>query len=491
MLEHALKLASVGLPVFPCIARSKAPATKSGFLAATLDEEKIRNWWTSKPTCNIGVAVPEGIIVVDVDAGAYEHLADSTETFLPLTVSASTPGKGGGKHLWYLLPPGVRVTPKIKIIDGVDIRTTGSYVVAPPSIHPMGGTYVWDDDYLPERQHLVMCPEWIVSACLMPTQDEDKNRVDLIEMMKGLAPGTRQVGLFRAACSMRARGFLKDEAKIVLQELARVSEGKGYDKWPNINALVKRVWGRYEQSRAVDDKKLWTLDELISADLGNVDWFVDDVLSSGLALVYADEKVGKSVAVANLSISLATRERVWGRYNVPKARGVLYLDLEQSPIHAQARWRKMLDGRTPPNNLRVKFEWPRMDEGGLDKLKETLRAEPDIDLVVIDIWSLFKPLDAQVGTGNAYDSDYAMFEPMKKLAAEYNVCVMLVHHTNKQGTYSGSRATGGTMDYLFRIDRELDSDLAVVEMGGKNVEHRTVGMRFDTEKMRFNWVSGG
>ena len=269
-----------------------------------------------------------------------------------------------------------------------------------------------------------------------------------------------------------------------------MSEGNGYDKWPNINALVKRVWGKYEQSRAVDDQKLWTLDELISADLGNIDWFVDDVLSSGLALVYADEKVGKSVAVANLSISLATGERVWGRYPVKRPRGVLYLDLEQAPIHAQSRWRKMLDGRTPPSNLRVKFEWPRIDEGGLEKLKETLRAEPDIDLVVIDIWSLFKPLSAQ-DTGNAYDADYAMFEPLKKMANEYNICVMLVHHTNKQGTYSGSRATGGTMDYSFRIDREDDSDLAMIEFKGKNVEHRKVGMRFDTEKMRFNWVTGG
>jgi hypothetical protein len=487
--ESALWWVGHGLSVFPLIPRSKAPAISNGFLGATLDTNKVRLWWDKNPSYGVGVAVPDGIIVTDFDALAHEHLMDTVDMTLPDTFHTCTPGKGGGRHFWWRLPVGVVIPPRVKAMPGLDIRTKGSYVVSPPSEHPDGGLYQWGDLEALETfdpNLLPLCPAWVIEACVsQPGAPEgQKERVNLLSMLRGIEPGARQVGLFRAACSMRSRGFEAEEAYVILDGISKSSEGAGYGKWPDLSRLIKRVWKHYDGSNRVGTGKLWTLDELLSTDLGDVNWFVDDLLGPGLALVWADEKVGKSSAIACLAKDIATRERVWGKYVVPKARGVLYLDLEQDVMFGQRRWRKILDGRTPPSNLRVKFEWPRMDEGGMDEIEDILRMESDIDVVVIDVFSLFRPLGATEGN-NAYDSDYKLLDTIKKKAKQYGVLFIVIHHTNKQGDASGSRAMKGAPDYLFEVRREPSSTMGTIDVNGKNIEARKLAMSVDLEA--FTW----
>jgi len=488
-LETALWWVDRGLAVFPLIPRSKAPAISNGFLGATMDKGKVRAWWGKNHTYGVGVAVPDGVIVTDFDALAHEHLLDTVDMSIPDTFHTRTPGKGGGMHFWWRLPDGLVVPPRVKVMPGLDIRTKGSYVVSPPSEHPDGGVYEWGDESLLEAfslETLPMCPAWVIEASVSQAvpYEGQREKVNLLTMLRGIEPGARQVGLFRAACSMRSRGFEAEEALVILDGIAKSSEGAGYGKWPDLPRLIKRVWKHYDGSRRVNQGKLWTLDELMATDFGDVNWFVEDLLGPGLALVWSDEKVGKSGCMSCLAKDLATREKVWGRYVVPKARGILYLDLEQSPMFGQRRWRKILDGRTPPSNLRVKFDWPRMDEGGMDEIEDILRMESDIDVVVIDVFSLFRPLGVTPGN-NAYDSDYELLKMIKKKATEYGVLFIVVHHTNKQGDASGSRAMKGAPDYLFELRREPGGSAAVIDVNGKNIEARKLNMHVDMEK--FAW----
>jgi len=485
--ESALWLASRGLPVFPIIPKSKAPATKDGFYSATLDPDRIRKWWEQKQY-SIGVAVPHDIIVVDFDANAHEHIRDSSDMELPETWVTVTPGKGGGRHYWYRLPIGMKIPPMVKAMEGMDIRTEGSYVLVPPSGHPDGGVYSWEDAGVVEDmfpKDFPWCPKWVVEACLTAKEDPArKERISLVNMLQGIEPGSRQVGLFRAACSMRARGFEREEAEIILDGIARSSEGTGYKKFPDIKKIITRVWKRYEEQRRKDSGKMWTLPELLAADLGSVNWFVEDLFAPGLAIVYSDEKVGKSGMMAQVALSLATRQKVWDYFSVPKARGVLYLDLEQDTLMGQNRWRKILDGRTPPQNLRVQFEWPRMFDGGLEQLREALQANPDIEIVVIDIWGRFRPMQDTAGT-NAYYQDDELLAQMKQVSKEYGCLVVIVHHTNKDGDVSGSRAMKSNPDYVIELQREQSSRIGGANIKGKNIPAYKI--LFDVDMKKFSW----
>jgi len=56
VIDHALRLAARGVPVFPC-KQDKKPHTARGFKDASTDAEIIRAWWDKHPDALIGVPV--------------------------------------------------------------------------------------------------------------------------------------------------------------------------------------------------------------------------------------------------------------------------------------------------------------------------------------------------------------------------------------------------------------------------------------------------
>ena len=68
MLCVALQLAKRGLRVFPCLPRSKLPATPDGCKSASQDPSTIKHWWGAEPAYNVAIATGvSGIFAVDVD----------------------------------------------------------------------------------------------------------------------------------------------------------------------------------------------------------------------------------------------------------------------------------------------------------------------------------------------------------------------------------------------------------------------------------------
>ncbi len=62
----AQRYAQHGLAVFPLKMRDKVPVTSIGFKDATTDKEQIERWFADGDR-NIGIALPEHIVVLDID----------------------------------------------------------------------------------------------------------------------------------------------------------------------------------------------------------------------------------------------------------------------------------------------------------------------------------------------------------------------------------------------------------------------------------------
>ncbi len=129
MIESALAYATWGWPVFPLKPGAKVPVTEHGFLDATTDPEQIRRWWEANPSYNVGLACGEkaGITVIDVDG--KEGIASSKSIMTPDTRVIKTPR---GYHLYFVYNPEFHTG--ADFLPGIDVRTDGGYVVAPPSI---------------------------------------------------------------------------------------------------------------------------------------------------------------------------------------------------------------------------------------------------------------------------------------------------------------------------------------------------------------------
>src|SRR5215813_8570990 len=148
MLRSALTFAKKGLCVFPCLKRDKRPAVANGVNAATTNAEIIQQWWRQLPAANIGVATgkPSGIFVVDVDgvdAEAELRKLEAQHGALPPTIEVIT---ARGRHVYFKMPAAPIRNSAGKLGPGLDIRATGGYVLAPPSIHPTGRRYAWSVD---------------------------------------------------------------------------------------------------------------------------------------------------------------------------------------------------------------------------------------------------------------------------------------------------------------------------------------------------------
>jgi hypothetical protein len=72
-----------------------------------------------------------------------------------------------------------------------------------------------------------------------------------------------------------------------------------------------------------------------------------------------------------------------------------------------------------------------MDEGGAEALERWLEAHPDTRLVVVDILKRVRPRTSP--NRSVYEADYEALETMQRLAAEFKVSILVVHHLRKLG----------------------------------------------------------
>jgi hypothetical protein len=123
---------------------------------------------------------------------------------------------GGGAHIYLAYPPSVIIRNSVKkIAAGIDIRGTGGYVVAPPSLHESGGHYTWLD----ELRTPAPAPPWLLAKIAAAARGG--RTVTTGGSGDGGAPipgGGRNDALAAIAGRMRWAGLTTDEILPLLQQ---------------------------------------------------------------------------------------------------------------------------------------------------------------------------------------------------------------------------------------------------------------------------------
>lgn len=473
-------------PVFPVKVGGKAPLTEHGFKDATTDAGQVRDWWTRWPKANIGIPIPAGHLVMDVDSDDALHMLKAQDLPLPSTVMAKTPR---GRHIWYTLDEDVK--PSVGMLPGIDIRAPGSYVVVPPSVTHDGLKYEWIVN--PKAEHFCECPLWLLEMAQETRLSESgtDGRVEPESVLEGVSEGSRDNTLFRYACRLRSLNYKRAEAEVLVGHAAAscsppMSHTVAVQK-------VESAW-KYEPNREPEseDVKIWSMGEFMSAQFPDPFWLIDELLPEGLTLLYSRSKAGKSFLVGKLCQNIANGEWALGRYQTAGCE-ILYLDLEQSEGLAQKRWEAVIGGSPMPHRLSPVFKWPRMGEGGLKKLDEYLAEHATCRLVVIDVLSMFWP-DDQKSNGNAYHWEYKQLSSIRDVAHKHGANITLIHHTKKGSSTdpldmaSGTRAMTGVPDTIWVLSRESGNQNGKLMVTGKNVVEQTVPMSFDPYSG--GWVYG-
>lgn len=109
------------------------------------DWDLLRSVFDHEDTTGIGILTTWPYVVVDIDGedGAKQWaqmlgMPFEGDWVLPDVTWAALTGRG--LHLWYASP---QPTGTIKLGSKLDLKGTGGYVAAPPSLHPDGHVYKW------------------------------------------------------------------------------------------------------------------------------------------------------------------------------------------------------------------------------------------------------------------------------------------------------------------------------------------------------------
>lgn len=211
LAEAAERYASMGWAVFPLRPRGKEPRTKNGVKDACADVEQVRAFWARYPDSNIGIAMGEpsgGIVAIDADVDP-EAGKDGVDTIsewerahgeLPETACSLT-GRDG-YHMLYRME-GVRNS--VNADAAVDIRSTGGYIVAPPSVHPNGRSYAWECD---PSEYPVADADDNVRAFVASVQPAKSEGGERRRFERGaVGEGGRNDYLYRYGCGLRAKSI--------------------------------------------------------------------------------------------------------------------------------------------------------------------------------------------------------------------------------------------------------------------------------------------
>ena len=230
-IVEALKFAKLGWAVIPihfvnenrcscgnksCSSVAKHPLTRNGSKDGSKDIATICNWWTKWPKANIGIVTGKssGLFVIDVDprhGGDRSWKQWSTDHKIPKTAMVNS--GGGGYHLYFKSSSDMEILPnRANILQGVDCRGQGGYIIAPGSLHASGIPYLWSEDTGPDS--LTKAPTSILELATK------KIKVEKQQGSKATIPGgSRNTTLASLAGSLKRRGILNDALENALSSI--------------------------------------------------------------------------------------------------------------------------------------------------------------------------------------------------------------------------------------------------------------------------------
>jgi hypothetical protein len=123
-----------------CGGVGKHPLTPHGLNDATGDPARLARWWRRWPQANIGLVTGEFVDVLDIDGPAGRAALRCFAADHDFRLDGPLAQTGSGWH-YHLAPTGSGN--RAGLLEQVDWRGRGGYVVAPPSRHATGRHYRW------------------------------------------------------------------------------------------------------------------------------------------------------------------------------------------------------------------------------------------------------------------------------------------------------------------------------------------------------------
>lgn len=486
--EWALTYADMGLAVFPLRPKDKRPATENGCKAATTNKQQIADWWDRHPECNIGIATggsSGGLVVIDLDVdenkgiNGYEVLKEWQQKNGDLPESWQSITGRGGYHLFYR-DSAVNQN-RVGLYEGVDIRGEGGYIVAPPSIHPNGHRYEWEQE--PGEYELAQADNRVVNFLAGPVTEEWEKQP--FKAPKTIPEGERTSTMVRLIGSLKAKG-LDDEA---IQAAVRAENEKkcvppltDQELEKTVFPALSRVWEPTAPYKAVYDggkfrqSKNHSLEMVAmdGAEEKSPDWLISDYMPKyQITSLAGDGGSGKTTVWCALAAAVSSGKKSFMESFLPDDWGngapakVMFFSAEDSFEYTLKR-RLRKNGAKLQNILSIdiaddRFQDIKFNSLFLEQLLDKYRPA----LCIFDPIQAFVPPDIRMGDRNAMRNCLA---PLIGYGEKYGITFLIVEHANKQSGVWGRKRIADSAD-IWDISRSVIMAGETNEKGIRYLSH--------------------
>lgn len=271
--------------------------------------------------------------------------------------------------------------------------------------------------------------------------------------------------------------------------------GKDVSEWFDAGGTAAELYALAEAAGVWEPKsaeepdrfpRQYTADQLEHAVFPPIKYVVAGLVTEGLTILAARPKLGKSWMGLDLSIAVSYGGVALGNISVEQG-DVLYAAMEDNERRFQKRMRNMLRNPGWPKRLTIWHDMPRLDAGGIEALEAWIKSVPKGRLIILDTWAKIRGTRSMRDT--TYEGDYAAMAALHKLASDYGIAILVIHHTRKAesdeaiDSISGTLGLAGAADSVLVITRTPKG--TTLYATGRDIEEQEIAVEFEKDLCRW------
>lgn len=301
----------------------------------------VENWFRSLSGAGVGAVTGRisNIIVLDVESYCPTPIEEILRKYPTQLISRTG---SGGWHLFYQYPTSVpKVSNRVKIFEGADLRADGGFIVLPPTVHPNGNRYEWHKRGIPGAFPMALLD--------LQSKPVVQNEGWITEALRGVSEGGRNDTCARLAGYFYKKGLSIDIVEALLLEWNERNDPPlpVHEVRTTINSIARSHTGeqQFTQVQFIDDRNEATTPEAPSSAFDvmrmvdyvkgyggdGVSWLVQDWLpDKSITFLVSPPESYKTWILLDLAVSISAGVPFLGSYEVNQTGPTLIIQQEDS-----------------------------------------------------------------------------------------------------------------------------------------------------------------